>query len=134
MTQTDARRAQDRARYQDDPERKAATKARAKAHYESNREEQIARKTAWNRANPAARRRVHLKAKYGITPEDYNSMYAEQEGRCGICRDAHSLLVVDHDHETGRIRGLLCRKCNAAIGQLKDDPALLWRALAWLED
>jgi hypothetical protein len=69
---------------------------------------------------------------YGIGIQDYNEMLEEQGGRC-VCganagRSDRESLFVDHDHETGLIRGLLCNKCNRAIG-LVDDPASL-RALA----
>jgi hypothetical protein len=126
----DELRAYDKARYIG--ERRNANIAAAKRHYEANREEQIVRKAAWNKANPAARRRIHLKAKYGITPEEFDRMADAQQGLCGICGEDKQL-VVDHCHDTGRVRGLLCRQCNAAIGQLRDDPALLRHALEWLD-
>ena len=57
----------------------------------------------------------------------------EQQGRCGICgTDAD--LVVDHDHVTSRVRGILCRRCNRTLGQFEDDRELLRRALDWLEE
>lgn len=110
--------------------------ARSKYHrdnYQANRTAKIAAATAWNQSHPEQRRATHLKREYGITPEDYNSMYVDQGGCCGICESSVQL-VVDHDHETGRVRGLLCRQCNAAIGGLKDDPETLRRAIRWLED
>lgn len=69
---------------------------------------------------------------YGIGMEEYNEMLEDQDGKC-VCgsvigRTDRKSLFVDHDHETGLIRGLLCNKCNRAIG-LVDDPASL-RALA----
>lgn len=77
-----------------------------------------------------------LKKKYGITLEEYNKMYNEQEGCCAIC-DKHSTesklsLAVDHCHLTGKIRGLLCNVCNSAIGKLKDDEDLLLKAVEYL--
>jgi hypothetical protein len=80
---------------------------------------------------------------YGITPKEYNSLLAEQGGVCAICQKPetelggkHKRLVrqlaVDHDHETGQVRGLLCRRCNTAIGFLGDDVAGLWRAIDYL--
>ena len=69
-------------------------------------------------------------AKYGITAEQYEEMNRLQGGRCLICGQAErgtrrgipKTLAVDHDHDTGEIRGLLCSKCNTAIGLLDDDP------------
>ena len=84
----------------------------------------------------AAARRTNLRKKYGITPEIYDQMYADQEGRCKIC-SRHSTefkrqLAVDHCHTTGKVRGLLCSNCNTAIGKLNDDPELFARAVSYL--
>ncbi len=81
-----------------------------------------------------ADRRDHLKRKFGLTLEDYDALLAAQHGGCAICGDppAKTALHVDHDHETGVVRGLLCFRCNAAIGNLRDDqllgPAIIRRA------
>lgn len=69
--------------------------------------------------DPAAKRRVHLKHRYGISPEQFDEMLRRQRGRCCLCGAEHKAgkaLVVDHDHITGRVRGLLCRLCNTAVG------------------
>ena len=88
-----------------------------------------ARATArWKERNPDYMR-VRQLAQYGLTPEDWGQLRA---GGCGIC-GTHDDLVVDHDHETGKVRGALCRKHNAAIGLLSDSPVLVRAALAWLE-
>jgi len=72
----------------------------------------------------------------GVTQEDYLSMFTKQRGRCGICDQRlyskrYKAFAVDHCHTTGRIRGLLCTRCNTAIGLLKDDPIALQRAIEW---
>lgn len=70
-------------------------------------------------------RKAQLKAKFGITPADYDKMYVDQLGKCGICgthqSDLKKSLAVDHNHETGKIRGLLCNRCNIGIMNLKED-------------
>ena len=106
---------------------------RTRAWYqdERNRAKRVAYATKWNKANPGARRRIHLKRQYGITPEDYDRMHTAQHGRCGICLKEMKL-VVDHDHATGRVRGLLCRPCNRSIGQLGEDADTLRRAAEWV--
>lgn len=78
-------------------------------------------------------------AKYGLTPEEYDEMFAQQNGRCAICdREpegngvSHHNLVVDHDHETGKVRALLCDFCNRGIGIFREDPDLLMTAAAYL--
>ena len=65
-------------------------------------------------------RKSHLKRKYGLTLEAFDELLAAQGGGCAICGkpDADN---VDHDHETGRVRGILCFNCNIAIGQFDDD-------------
>ena len=75
----------------------------------------------------------------GITEEKYWDLYHKQEGRCGICNrrlysKRYKSFCVDHDHKTGKIRGLLCHNCNRAIGMLQDDPAAIRRAAEWVED
>ena len=73
--------------------------------------------------------------KYGLTQAEYNSLYALQLGGCGICgvRLDHSCHV-DHDHETQRVRGLLCSDCNTGMGLFKDDRYLLLRAAQYIKD
>jgi hypothetical protein len=73
-------------------------------------------------------RKSHLKRKYGLTLEDFDRMLADQNGGCAIC-GTQGVDHVDHSHTTGEVRGILCFRCNAAIGQLDDDPERA-RALA----
>lgn len=61
-------------------------------------------------------------------------MYSEQDGRCAICDAQHDSLCVDHDHDTGAVRKLLCRKCNTVIGQASDSVAILTRAISYLRN
>ncbi|MEU8891971.1 endonuclease VII domain-containing protein [Streptomyces sp. NPDC048442] len=77
-------------------------------------------------------RASHLKRSYGLTLAQRDEMVASQAGVCTICLKAPAVHV-DHCHETGRVRGVLCFNCNAAIGQLGDDPDSLRRAIAYLE-
>lgn len=75
----------------------------------------------------------HLKSKYGMTLADYEELLARQNGKCAICgaheTDQHrKRFDVDHEHETRKIRGLLCGCCNRGLGQFKDNPQFLLRA------
>lgn len=89
-----------------------------------------------NKAVPNLRghRRKHL---YGLTPEQFDQLRAEQGGRCAICRDVLTeedrRLHVDHCHATGAVRGLLCDRCNVGLGNYRDDPKLLRAAADYLE-
>jgi hypothetical protein len=65
-------------------------------------------------------RKSHLKRKYGLTLEEFDALLASRGGGCAICGKAGADNV-DHDHRTGRVRGILCWNCNIAIGQLEDD-------------
>jgi len=79
-------------------------------------------------------RNYSLKRKYNITPEDYNTLYNKQQGKCAICGNSEELLHVDHDHITGKVRGLLCLKCNRGIGFLNDDIKILQQAINYLNN
>ncbi|MGZ9930008.1 endonuclease VII domain-containing protein [Streptomyces sp. NC-S4] len=70
--------------------------------------------------------------KYGITEAERDEMIAAQGGVCVICRIAPAEHV-DHDHQTGKVRGVLCFSCNAALGQFKDRPDVMRRAAAYVE-
>jgi Recombination endonuclease VII len=88
-------------------------------------------------------RRAHLeevrernrRRRYSITQGTFDSMLLAQGGCCAICAQPPNGkgLGVDHDHNNGTVRGLLCDKCNTAIGLLNDDPGLLSTALAYLK-
>ena len=92
--------------------------------------------------NAASKRRANLRANYGLDEDEYDAFLNAQEGVCAICarpeQSRHRTgtrftLSVDHDHNTGAVRGLLCQRCNRAIGLLRDDPELLEAAKAYLE-
>ena len=76
-------------------------------------------------------REIHLRNKFGLTPDEYSGFLAAQGGVCALCSSLPTpgiSLHVDHDHGTGEIRGLLCVRCNNAIGLLREDPDLMRRA------
>jgi hypothetical protein len=74
----------------------------------------------------------HLRRKYGITEATRDEMIASQAGVCCICLAAPATQV-DHCHETGRVRGVLCFNCNSGLGLLRDDPEAMYRAADYLE-
>lgn len=80
----------------------------------------------------ASMRNSTLKYKYGISSDDYTAMYKEQKGRCAICNKKCKVLDIDHSHKDNMVRGLLCRRCNLAIGAFDDDITLLEKAVLYL--
>ncbi|WP_394815256.1 endonuclease VII domain-containing protein [Prescottella equi] len=91
--------------------------------------------------NKDRHRNRNITSRFGITTEEYEAMLSAQCGVCAICGSPETSrhqsgtvrkLFIDHDHATGAVRGLLCMKCNAGIGQFKDDPALLAQAIQYL--
>ena len=84
------------------------------------------------------RRAYQLKRSFSITMDEYNALLNSQGGRCAICGSLgeearYRRLCVDHNHVTNRLRGLLCRNCNSAIGLMGDDPDILRKAIEYLE-
>jgi hypothetical protein len=137
----DKERAAERRRRVENPE---PALARERRYRESHREECSACSRDYRTRHPdetrALRQRwydghrdqisaymfVHgLRHKYGLSIEDYEAMYERQGGKCALCGHPDRLCV-DHDHQTGRVRGLLCYLCNTALGRLVgDDPVRL---------
>ncbi len=135
------------------PDCKVCNLATRRAKYLEDPGKYIERVQRWQRENPdrykaklreyaesgkkkISDRKSHLKRKYGLTVEQYDEMLEGQGGGCAICgrppRDDIALHV-DHDHETGVIRGLLCFTCNNALGDLNDDPERLYKAATYLD-
>lgn len=99
-----------------------------------------ARRRAWEKANPERNawhtRSSHLKREYGITVEQYDEMLESQDGCCAICGTSEPRgtgFHVDHSHESGEIRGILCHHCNTSLGGFNDNPELLQAAIEYLE-
>lgn len=131
--------------------------SRQRNYYLAHREQVLSAHRAWRKKNPTYSRRyylanrekqlkqirsAYLKRRHGLTDQQYEAWFEEQDGVCAICRQPSDCrLAVDHDHVTGLIRGLLCFACNASIGQFGDSPErlrqaaeYLERALNWIED
>ncbi len=79
----------------------------------------------------------HLRLSYGMSLSDYYKLLDKQGGICIICKQLNrngARLCVDHDHNTGRVRGLLCTQCNAILGYVNDNPLILKEAVKYLEN
>lgn len=100
------------------------------------------RSARWRKNQPDKWRSVFrssaLKRRYGITIEEFESLWDKQQGLCAICHNpaagkgSMSILGVDHDHKTGKVRGLLCWRCNQGLGYFKDDIKRLQSAIQYL--
>lgn len=89
-----------------------------------------------NQPDPQTGRATSYRIRYGITIEDYDRMLEQQEGGCAICRREPKLgkyLSVDHDHETGKVRALLCARCNGLVGHHEKDVDLFAKIVAYVE-
>jgi hypothetical protein len=149
MGTTKARR---RERYAQDPDYRAKQRAYARAYYLAHKEEINERRRAYSNfhkqeINERKRayyhshkqdikpilRRGQLKRQYGISPADYDALLVKQDGVCATCgKPSEETLCVDHCHETGTVRGLLCRQCNFALGCFTDSQATMMAAIAYL--
>ena len=81
------------------------------------------------------RAQYHLLSKYQLSLTAYAKIFASQNGQCAVCgteATSHTALVVDHCHKTGKVRGLLCSKCNSGLGFFKDDIFALKGAITYL--
>lgn len=101
-------------------------------------------KTRWMSRTPKKRLEQHLKYKYSLTINELNESLDKQNGNCAICEDVlPDLLVynnrrrgyaIDHNHETGKFRGILCLKCNSMLGMARDSKELLIKAASYLDE
>lgn len=116
---------------------------RARLWKEQNPARNRATKRAWAAKNPESVSRTHrsawLKFKYGINVDQWEAIFAKQGGRCGICRRSElnadrKRFHVDHNHTTGKVRGILCNLCNVLLGNARDSRDTLARAIAYLEE
>ena len=97
---------------------------------------------AWLAKNPEYKKDWKLKKLYGLELEDYKRLLEQQGGVCAICGKGETVidkktglvrsLSVDHNHINGNVRGLLCNKCNRALGLFEDDPELLLKAFVYM--
>lgn len=112
--------------------------AQAAKYYQEHKQEHNLRNKIW-RENNKERNRINgrannLKRNHNITLEEYESWWNKQEGKCAICKQSNKrILEVDHNHKTGKIRGLLCGNCNKAIGLLDDNPKLFESGVEYLK-
>ena len=99
-------------------------KAAREIYYSKNKKEILERQQKYNKENPIKRKNAMLKYEYGITLDDYNKMFNEQEGKCAICQRHQNKLTrtlcVDHNHKTNKVIALLCVTCNTDVSVVEN--------------
>jgi hypothetical protein len=121
---------------------RACASVKWKAEYNSRPEFWREKSRKWGKDNPEKKKKAvrdaSRKISYGITGPEFEALLAKQEGKCAICclpvkegRGA-GCAHVDHDHKTGKVRGILCHGCNTGLGCFKDSPVLLLSAADYL--
>ena len=100
--------------------------------YRNNPQKYKEMNRTWRRRNPKKMFGMRLRYLYGISPEKLEQMKVAQEFKCLICKKQKPLCI-DHDHKTKKVRGLLCRSCNRALGWLEDDVKMLESAIQYLK-
>lgn len=109
-----------------------------KEYRTKNRDSIRAKKRQAHKNNPDLKRKHYLKSEYGMTIEEYEIKLASQGGACAVCKSTspkciqHKHLYIDHCHATGKIRDILCGRCNAAIGQAEENPERLEDLAAYI--
>jgi hypothetical protein len=124
-----------RRRYKESPKKREAGKKWRMA----NREKSSKSSMNWYR-NSIDRvkhnQRIYKLRSFNLSLEDFNNLFQKQNGNCGICEKNQSLFktkfAIDHDHKTGKVRGLLCASCNIGLGMMKDDKDILLKAIKYL--
>ena len=118
---------------------KRESRKKYKAEYFQKNKEKIMAKRKLNPPSLDKIRQYSYKYNYGIDIGEVNALYIVLRGRCMICNvfmkdgDYKTMMVIDHDHSNGKIRGLLCRRCNSAIGLLDDRPEVMQNAIKYLQ-
>ncbi len=100
-------------------------KERRREYHQEHREEETAKHREWC-----------IKNAYGLTLAEYDHMFDMQYGKCKICNGVNNdkrRLYIDHDHKTGKVRGLLCHRCNSLLGYVNDAIDLLLEIISYLK-
>jgi hypothetical protein len=111
---------------------------KSKEYRKKNRDIILKRTKEYDASHTDSKRDKYLRRTYGITLDDYNQMYADQDGKCAICGKPQSelkssILGVDHNHENGQVRALLCSSCNSVLGHSKENVSILNRVIEYIK-
>jgi len=115
LTDPERRREYNRAYY---VKNKDARRAAYRAYYQANKDRLRHAQAAWRELNPIRRKEVVARHKYGLSKDERLELFESSDGLCAICYEVPAT-VIDHDHETGRVRGALCYRCNTGLGHVE---------------
>lgn len=123
-----------------DEDRLQKNREKALKHYykDIDKSRKISRESARKNANPEKRRKNKLSSEYGMTPEQWQTMFEAQGCKCAICNATEPGSKIgwntDHCHKSGRVRFILCAHCNRGLGAFKDNPEIMRKAADMLEE
>jgi hypothetical protein len=121
-------------RYREDSQTRNAKRRERYATNAAEREKCKANAKNYRLQKPMQRRKAEIKKLYGLEMAEYQNMLDAQDHKCAICiKPFRKTPNVDHCHDTGRVRGLLCFNCNRAIGHLQNDTGIIQNAIAYLQ-
>ena|ERR1700693_4932804 len=132
-------------------ERREKTNARHRKWMSDNREKMNKYTSNWYSKNPHKKKEYRekrkeytklrlIQIKYGLSPKEYKELFNQTNNECPVCNVIFysngngSHACVDHNHTTGKIRGIICRNCNVALGNTKDNPKILRALIEYLKD
>lgn len=113
--------------------RKEASNKRVRKFMKTEKGKALRKRNNESVPTQAAKRKYHASSRFGITAEEYNDWFLKAGHECELCGST-TKLALDHDHVTGKIRGVLCVNCNTSIGKLGDSVEGLRKALSYLEE
>ncbi len=121
-------------RWKANPENREKARKRCLMWHQYHKEQQALYRNSYRERTmtPERESAYHRKSHYGLKPVAFEAMLLAQCGKCGICGNVMTNPYVDHDHETGEVRGLLCVRCNAALGTFGDNTEGVLRVLDYL--
>lgn len=129
-------RAKNLEKWKRSPEQQAEINARRRERYAHDAEFRERAKSAARKRTPEQRREQLLRTKYKLTPAEYDELLRRQDGVCAICYRGNNgkRFHVDHCHDQGHVRGLLCSPCNTGIGHFQDNTSRLERAIEYIRE
>ena len=117
---------------------KEKLKTKNKEYYLNHKEKLKTKHKEYYNKHKEEFKKYHLKNRYSLSISKFNNLLLAQNMKCAICKEPLDLqnphnVNIDHDHKTGKIRGILCNKCNVAIGLLRDNPEYAYSAFIYLK-